>query len=250
MKKISSFRGVLPFRASLRCAVAVSVVMSMLNLVVLATSSPDTVQSVIGSIRVRGTVRINGQSAIAGQTLFANSNVVTSTASESLIVLSNLARLSLSADTDVTVDSSKAILSGSLRSGSVRGRVPAGVFLDFTTNDLSIKTDGTEPVVFSIETSECGGSNISLSAGQVEARIAGRPVTIKAGETLSTGSAPAAGQSFLNRDKRIGLFVAIGIAVGTLLAATLGNNPEDQEEPGSFGGCVIVPSGENSSGCR
>jgi len=234
--------------------IALAIVMSMLSPGAMGRSSPESdSQAIKGVISVKGSVRINGESALAGQTLFANSNVVTFANSESLIALSNLARLNLSANTDLTVDASKTSLSVTLRAGRIVGSVPAGVFMDLTTADLSIKTDATEPVVFSIETTECEGTEISVSAGHLEIRRGGQPVTVKAGETLSTtagSGSPQPGQPALSRKRTVGLFVGIGAAVAVMLAVALGTNAEDQEAPGDFGGCVTVPSGESHSTCE
>ena len=214
----------------------------MLNPRTMASSSPEAdLVSAKGVISINGIVRINGQNAIAGQTLFANSNVVAFADSESLIALNNLAMLNLSPNTDLTVDSSKTTLSIFLKAGRVLGSVPAGVFIDLTTADLSIKNDAKEPVVFSIETTECGGTDISVSAGHLETRQAGQPLTVNAGETLSTTAGSAAihpGEPALSRKRSIGLFVGIGAAVAVMLAVALGAN-DDQESP-DFGGEVTV----------
>ena len=236
------------FTASIRfvyCAIAFAITLSMLNPAMAGSSPEADLESVKGVISINGTVRINGQSAIAGQTLFANSNVVTFADSESRIALNNLAKLNLSPNTDLTVDSSKTTLSIFLKAGRVLGSVPAGVFIDFTTADLSIKNDAKEPVVFRIETAECGGTDISISAGHLETRQADQLLTVKAGETLSTTAGSAAihpGQPALSRKRSIGLFVGIGAAVAVMLAVALGTNDEDQENPGDFGGSIMVPS--------
>jgi hypothetical protein len=126
------------------------------------------------------------------------------------------------------------------------------VFVEFTTADLTIKGDATEPVVFSAESTECEGTLISVIAGHLEIRGAGLPVTIKAGESFSTTGGPAApqpGQPSLSRKRSIGLFVGIGAAIAVMLAVALGDNDEDQQNPGNFGGCIIVPSPGSPNTC-
>jgi len=234
-------------------AVALSTAMLLLLHGANAKSlSEATAQTARGIISFTGTVRINGQSALAGQTLFANSLVVTLAHSGSLIALSNLAKLNLSENTGATVDSSKTSLSVILWEGRIVSSVPAGVLADFTTADLSIKTDATEPVVFKIETTECGGTDIFVSTGHLETRRAGQLLTIRAGEAFSTAARSAAkqpGHPALSRKRTAGLFVGIGAALAVMLAVALGNNDEDQENPGDVGGCIIVPSPGAPNGC-
>lgn len=226
---------------------ALSIAIPMLVQGTWATSLPESDSlAVKGIISVTGVVQINGQTALPGQTLFGKSNVATFADSESLIALTNLARLNLSANTEITVDSSKTSLSVTLRAGRIVSSAPAGVFVDFTTADLSIKSDATEPVVFSIETTECGASHISVAAGHLLTQRAGHSFTLKAGETFSTKERSAAtqppGQPAFGRKRTIGLLAGIGAAIAVMLAVAMGNNDEDQDNPGDFGGCVIVPS--------
>jgi hypothetical protein len=43
--------------------------------------------------------------------------------------------------------------------------------------------------------------------------------------------------------------VGIGAAIAVMLAVALGDNDEDQQNPGNFGGCIIVPSPGSPNTC-
>lgn len=241
-----------PWLRSIRHAMALLIAMSMLGAATPASSSPTTDSRLVqGIVSFTGHVMVNEQSAISGQTLFRQSQIVTGAESESLIMLRNLTRLHLSAQTDVTIDSDEKRMTGALRGGQLIGIVPKGVLLDFSTADSVIRTTlSTEPLVFTIDASECDGTTITVSASEIEVRTSGQTRLVKAGESFSTlapSSGPQATQHFLSKKKKLGLLFGIGSAIAVLLAVALGKNDKDQQNPG--GGCVIAPSPGSPSGC-
>src|SRR5256886_11176056 len=127
-----------------RCVIALSVVMAIINVTMIAAAALPRSESSMGSINIVGVVRINGQNAMSGQTVFSNSSVLTAANSESLIEYGNLARLKLEAESDLTVDASKQTIVGSLRKGRLLGSVPPAVPFDFQTGDFSIATNASE----------------------------------------------------------------------------------------------------------
>lgn len=217
-----------------------SALISLLNAACIAGSAAPAPSN--GFLKISGMVKINGVSAVSGQTVLARSAIVTAESSDSLIVFYNQVRLRLAAKGDLAVDSFVNRLSGSLQAGTMSAWLPAGVSLDFWTSDVSISSTAREPVVFIIQTNECQGTTITVNQGKLELRSAGRTYTVVAGESFSTATDASgqSGQYHLSGKKRLGLFVGIGAAVAVLLAVALGQNDDDQENPG--GGCVIVPS--------
>ena len=230
-----------------RRGIATSVATALLNVITMAAVSSPRSESSMGNINVLGTVKINGQNALSGQTLFSGSRIVTSAGSVSLIEFGNFARLKLGAESDLTVDSSWQRISGSLQKGEVLGSLPAGVSLDFKTSDFSMATDASERVIFTIQTKECDGTNLSVREGTVNVRAGDKVRTVKAGENFSTfadGAATQGAQNNFSHRKRVGLIIGIGAAIGVVLAVVLGNR--NQQTTG--GGCVVVPSGSGGSG--
>ncbi|HEU0047094.1 MAG TPA: hypothetical protein VFQ43_05770 [Nitrososphaera sp.] len=230
-----------------RRGIATSVATALLNVITMAAVSSPRSESSMGNINVLGTVKIDGQSALSGQTLFSGSSIVTSANSESLIEYENFGRLKLAAETELLIDSSKQRISGSLQKGEVLGSLPAGVSLDFKTSDFSMATDASERVIFTIQTKECDGTNLSVREGTVNVRAGDKVRTVKAGENFSTfadGAATQGAQNNFSHRKRVGLIIGIGAAIGVVLAVVLGNR--NQQTTG--GGCVVVPSGSGGSG--
>jgi len=230
-----------------RRGIATSVATGLLNVITMAAVSSPRSESSMGNINVLGTVKIDGQSALSGQTLFSGSRIVTSAGSVSLIEFGNFARLKLGAESDLTVDSSWQRMFGSLQKGEVLGSLPIGVSLDFKTSDFSMATDASERVIFTIQTKECDGTNLSVREGTVNVRAGDKVRTVKAGENFSTfadGAATQGAQNNFSHRKRVGLIIGIGAAIGVVLAVVLGNR--NQQTTG--GGCVVVPSGSGGSG--
>lgn len=203
-----------------------------------------------GTISIRGSVNVNGLAATDGQTLFTQSTIKTGDNSESVVVLANRARLHLSATGELSIDSSDKNLIGTLANGRVLVSVPAEVFLDFSTADLSIKkTQVGESVLFSLHTTECEGTKLEVISGRLEVRNHEHSQVVKPGDTLSTETAatPQTNQNSLSNKKKLGIVFGIAGAAAILLAVALGQN--DEEQTPNFGGCVVVPSGSGSSPC-
>ena len=215
-----------------------TVTMALLNGVIAHGSVNKVLEPPIGSISLVGPVTINGQPATSGQTIFSKNRIVTSVHAQSLIDLANSVRFSLAEDTDLTIESANAHVSGGLPNGRVVCSLPSGVSLDLRTTDASLVTSGREPVIFNVTTNDCEGTTISVEKGQLQIRAAGNARTLIAGETVNSAS-PA--HNF-NPRKRIGLWILIGTAVGVILAAVIGNKPKGEAAP-FFGGCVVA-SGE------
>jgi hypothetical protein len=235
-----------------RAALAVFVAISIVSVGTLSKAAAVDSRTVAGSISVQGTVNVNGQRATEGQTLFAKSMIETASGSESLITLRNGSRLDLSANGALMIESSGRRVLGSIHAGRVLLNIPANVALDFSTADVSInKKSIDEAVLIMVEATECAGTKLSVMSGQLEVHHNGRARVIKSGESLSTSppqSGPQPTQNSFDK-KKLGIIFGVGGAVAILLAVALGLNDEDQQNPGDFGGCVIVPSPGAASGC-
>ena len=195
-----------------------------------------------GALSVRGTVNVNGQRATDGQTLFANSRVSTEQNSESLITFSNGLRLNLSAQSDLTIESSETRVLVSLEAGKVLIDIPESVVLNFKTADLDINKQSTGAAVLQVQSSECDGTRLNVLQGQLEARHHGRTEVVKARETFSamSGRVTAQGtQNSSNGKSKLGIFFAIGAAAAIILAVVLGPN-DPPPEILDFGGSVSV----------
>ncbi len=196
-------------------------------------------------------VKLNGDNAISGQTLFDHGAIVTAADSDALIVFYNQVRLRLAAKGELAVDFFADRISGSLPTGTVSGYVPPGVSLELRTSDASIVSIAPKPLVFTLHSSECQGTMITVNQGEVELRSSGRKYTVLAGESFSTvpDSAGQSTQSQVSKKEKLGLFVGIGTVVALMLAVALGSNDTNVENPGTFGGCVIVPSPGSPNTC-
>jgi len=205
-----------------------------------------------GTLSVRGVVKVNGQRATEGQTLFTNARISTEANSESLITLGNHSRLNLSGKSELTIESSEMRVLGSLETGGVLLDIPAGIVLDFSTADVAITKQSGEETVVQIESTECGGTRLTVMRGQIAARHQGRTDVVNAGETLSNTSGmetSQATQSPANGKSKLGIFFAISGAVAIVLSAALSDHNEEQQNQGGFGGCVTVLS-PGATGCR
>jgi hypothetical protein len=230
-----------------RRVIALSVATAIINVTMIAAAVVPRSELSMGTINIVGVVKINGQNAMSGQTVFSNSSVLTAANSESLIEYGNLARLKLEAESDLIVDASRQRIAGSLRKGRMLGSVPAGVSLDFKTADISIATDASNPVTFSVRTQECEGTSLSVREGTVNVRTGDKVLTLKAGDNFSTfvdvTTTQGTPQNFSHR-KRVGLIIGISAAVTILLIAFIGRD----HEVAAPGGCIDLLSGE--SNCR
>jgi ferric-dicitrate binding protein FerR (iron transport regulator) len=232
-----------------RQATALLIVTTVLCLYAPASSDASKLNAkqAIGAVTVHGVVQINGSPVISGQTLFTGSSIRTSPETDCTLALSNLVRFNLEAETSLTLETSELGLSASLDNGAVRALVPGGVQAAINTADASITTDPGQPALFSVNVDSCS-TTLSVQTGRVEIRSANYKRSVAAGESLSTGEVqlPSGGHSLNNR-KKAGLLVGIGGAIAILLIALTGE--EHVDEMPSFGGCVIVPSGETVGGC-
>lgn len=192
-----------------------------------------------GALSVRGTVNVNGQRATDGQTLFENSRISTEKNSELLITFGNGLRLNLSAESDLTIESSETRVLASLETGRVLIDIPQGVVLNFKTADLAINKQSTGEAVLQVESFKCRGTRLDVLSGQWEARHQGRTEVVNARETFSTmsGTVTAQGTQNSNGKSKLGIFFAIGGAVAIILAVAFGPN-DPPPEILDFGGSV------------
>jgi hypothetical protein len=157
--------------------------------------------------------------------------------------LGKFTRLVVSEQTELALDFSDAMISGSLRKGEVRAFIPAARAMTILTPGGVVATDSSQAAVVIVMV-EAAGTRIFVESGRVELQtkdyqrsaIAGETLTI-AGEGL--GVPPL--QQNLNRTEKIGIFAGIGAGLAIILVAILGREPTTE----NFGGCVIVPSGSN-----
>jgi len=238
-------------RRLLRVLVAGLVTTSILSAGTLSQCLAASAWLGFGTLSVRGVVKVNGQRATQGQTLFTNASISTEANSESLITLGNHSRLNLSGKSELTIESSEMRVLGSLGTGGVLLDIPAGIVLDFSTADVAITKQSGEETVLQVESTECGGTRLTVMRGQIAARHQGRTDVVNAGETLSNTSGmetSQATQSPANGKSKLGIFFAIGGAVAIVLSAALSDHNEEQQNPG-FSGCVTVLS-PGATGCR
>jgi hypothetical protein len=225
---------------------ALSLAFAFLNVTISAAPLPIS-ESSAGVVHIVGNVKLNEHKGLSGQTIFSRTGIVTAANSECLIEYRNYARLKLTAESDVTVDTSNQRILGSLLKGQILGRLPAGVSLDLHTADSAFMTDGRTPVSFSIQTRECEGTILSVREGIINVRTGGTMSTVKAGQDFSTldsnSIAPGTPQNFSHR-KRLGLIIGISAAVAILLIALAGRD----HETAAPGGCIDILSGDAT--CR
>lgn len=204
--------------------------------------------TVSGVIRVAGSATINGVPVSSRQTIFPGSQVVTAEGSESIIDLGKLTRLRLLPETDFSLDFSQSRISSTLRTGTIRAFVPAGLPVNIHTAGGELVTDPAQATEFTIRVID-RTTQISVKAGYAELRTENNLKAIRAGEFFGTAGETQGGQDSdddgLSTGKKIGIFAAIGGAAALLLIVLKGR---DEEEP-VFGDCVIVPSGPTSGIC-
>ncbi len=238
---ITSRRDRVP-RAALTVFVTISIIST--GMLSKATAAVEA-RTVAGSISVQGIVNVNGQRATQGQTLFTKSMIETASGSESLITLRNGARLNLSAEGALTIESSERGVLGSIYTGRALLNIPAGIVLEFSTADVSIdKKSVDESVLITIEATECAGTKLSVMSGEVQVHNNGRARIVKSRESLSTSPAQSGQQqqtqNSFDKKKTLGIVFGVGGAVAILLAMAAGGNNENQQTPESC--CTVSPS--------
>ena len=205
-------------------------------------ASPDS-----GVIRVAGTVTIDGAQGGSGQTIFSGSQVVTAEGAESIIDLGKLTRLRLSSATDLSLDFSQSRITSTLRKGTVRAFIPAGLLVSIHTAGGELVTDPALATEFTIQVTD-QNTQIAVKSGYAELRHENMLETIRAGEVFGTTGKTQESQdddAGLSTKEKVGIFAAIGGVAALLLIVFKGR---DEEEP-VFGGCVIILSGPTSGMC-
>jgi len=163
--------------------------------------------------------------------------------SNSILELGKFTRLLVSEQTELALDFSDAMISGSLRKGEVRAFIPAARAMTIVTPDGVVATDSSQAVVVNVLV-EAGGTRISVESGRVELQTKNNLRSAGAGETLTIaaeGLGVPSLQQNLNRGEKIGIIAGIGAGLAIILVAILGRERTTED----FGGCVIVPSGSN-----
>ncbi|HYY57956.1 MAG TPA: hypothetical protein VE842_11535 [Pyrinomonadaceae bacterium] len=199
-----------------------------------------------GELTTLGRVMVDGAPGVSGQTFFPGSTCVVTAASRSILTLSNLSRLKLSAETTLKLDFTDDKVTGMIEGGQLAVFVPSGVAARFMTTDATVVSDSRQPATFSVEIGRGGETTVSVEAGQVEMNVGNRTQLVSAGQILSTpgGSQPlpTPRQQF-SKGKKIA--AGIGIALlGAVIAIMLTGSP-DRIDRTDFGGCVISLSPTN-----
>lgn len=238
----------------IRSAVTVLLCLAILSFATFprAKAGMKASAEIAGTLSARGTVKVNGQPAADGQTLFSASQIDTEAASESVVMLGNRSQLYLSALSELMIQSSEHRLTASLPTGRVLVQVPSGVSLSFYTADLAINKHALDQeLTLIVRAAECEGTQLEVITGAVEAHERGRSEIIKSGLSLSTKPtvpSPQNSQSSFSNKKKLGIIFGIGGAAAILLAVALGQNDENQNNPGTPG-CVVAPSGSGPFIC-
>lgn len=241
----NAFQKLILLKCSGRRGLAIGMTAAMLHVAAMVPSaSTSEVEKAIGRISITGRVTIDETPAVFGQTIFSNTRIVTNHQSKSTIHLSSQSRLDLHSESALLLGFSHSDISATLTNGKVSGFVPLGVSAVIQTSNASITTDACEPTVFSIHVLP-DGANVTVEEGRVEVVSMNTRTSVKRGETFSTGTpqlllTPAPPQTL--DDNKLGWVIGgVGAAIAVVLVAILGRSPDDSD----FGGCVIVPSGNN-----
>ena len=229
---------------NVRRAMALLLAIGVLNLTAtVAFSFPSGSSVSLGMLKVSGVVTVNDLPATSGQTILSGSCIVTASDSNSTLELGKFTRLVVPEQTELALDFSDAMISGSLRKGGVRAFIPATRALTILTPAGVVATDSSQAVVVSILV-DGGGTRISVESGRVELQTKNNVRAALAGETLTIageglGAPPP--QQNLNRTEKIGIIAGIGAGLAIILVAILGRERTTE----TFGGCAIAPSGSN-----
>jgi ferric-dicitrate binding protein FerR (iron transport regulator) len=200
-------------------------------------------------LKVSGVVTVNDLPAKSGQTILSGSCIVTASDSNSVLELGKFTRLVVAEQTELALDFSDAMISGSLRKGGVRAFIPAARALTILTPDGVVATDSSQAAVVSILV-EDGGTRLSVESGRVELQTKNSVRSALAGETLTIAGEGLGGpppQQNLNRAEKIGIIAGIGTGLAIILNVIIGRDQQEEE----FGGCVIILSPiDGSPPCR
>ncbi len=233
-------------RAALLClAVAV---MNLHTAAVFGATS-GTPLPAAGELSVRGHVLVDGTPGLSGQTCFSGSTFVVASRSRSTLTLRNRGRVEMAAETTLKLDFSDESATGALDSGRLRAYVPAGVAARFVTAGPTVRSDSSQPALFSIETERGGATTVSVELGQLEMSAGGRTQVVGAGQILSISGGsqplPSPQQRFSGNQK---LIMGIGIGLlGAVIAVIFTRKAPELD----FGGCVVSgsPGGDPDPGC-
>ena len=232
-------------RAALFCLAAA--VVNLQLAVVLGASTASSVPSA-GVLGVSGRVLVDGTLGLWGETCFSGSTFAVAARSRSTLALRNRARVELSDETTLKLDFSDEGVAGALAGGRLRVFVPAGVAASFTTDGAVVRSDSSQPALFSVQVEQGRGTVLSVELGQVELRAGGRTMLVGAGQLLSTagGSQPLPGQRLSGGQK-----VTLGVGFGLLgvVAAIIFTRKHVPPTPLDFGGCIITLSPGAESNC-
>jgi ferric-dicitrate binding protein FerR (iron transport regulator) len=227
------------------------VVIAFLNLSATAAfaSSPGSAVP-LGMLRVNGGVTVNDLPASSGQTILSGSRIVTARESSSTLELGKFTRLVVSEETELALDFSDVMISGSLRKGEVHAFIPAARGLKIVTPGGVVASASGQVVVVTVH-AEGNVTHISVEQGRVEFQAENKLRSLLAGEMLTiTGGSPSVSTppQNLNRAEKIGIFAGIGVGLAIILVAMIGRDNPTEE----FGGCVVLLSGSTggSGMCR
>jgi hypothetical protein len=206
-----------------------------------------------GELTTIGRVMVDGAPGVSGQTFFPGSTCVVTAGSRSILTLSNLSRLKLSAETTLKLDFSDDNTTGVLEGGRLAVFVPSGVAARFLTENATVVSDSRQPATFSVEIEPSGETTVSVEAGQVEMGIGNRTRLVGAGQILSTpdGLQPLPNpRQHLSKGKKV--VAGLGIALLGAIIAIMFTKSRDRIDPIDFGGCAqsLSPTNEPPRPCR
>jgi hypothetical protein len=235
-----------------RRAAVLCLATAVVNLHLAAALGAPTGASVppTAELGVRGRVLVDGTPGLSGQTCFSGSTFAVAARSGSTLALRNRARIELSAETTLKLDFSGDGLAGVLEGGRLRVFVPAGVAARFSTAGAVVRSDPSQPALFSLQAERGGGTVLSVDTGRAELSVGDQTRLVGAGQLLSTAGGsqplPAAGLHLSGKQK-----VTLGVGFGLLgvVAAIIFTRKHAPPAPLDFGGCVIVLSPGAESDC-
>ncbi|MDQ3685064.1 MAG: hypothetical protein M3430_05610 [Acidobacteriota bacterium] len=232
-----------------RSSLAILTLMAMLSMssMVALAAPAQGQQRPSGELTASGNVMVDGAKAISGATVFSDSTITTAEKSSAIVNLGKLGRVELMPNSNMKVSFNETGIMATLDAGRARVMTMQGMTANLTTKDGVVVADAAQASNFSVNV-ECGNTQVSTHAGQVELRAGNETKQIAAGNQDTAGqAAPGTRCTRLQTEglRSIGggalaaLLLAAGGAIAAAVYATVSDNSDINVDQG--GGVIISP---------
>jgi|GEM_PF-6135215 len=161
--------------------------LSSFSLLTTNSTTAKTTARAAGELSFVRQATLNGAKAISGMTVFSESRVKTSLAGAATVNLNKLGGVGFGSDTEMMLHFSEDVLGGSLLSGRVVVRAPAGVKISVVTPQGVAQSDGRQASVLAIDVVE-GKTRVASSLGDAQVTSGSRIEYVAEGKEVLLGA--------------------------------------------------------------